>query len=328
MFWLIAAAVFVALLTLLTLRKARPDGTLAADLHNYRRMMPYIMPTRNESIVFYDEWASAEPIERYLAAVRPRFHADFTHCTVAAIAHGLKCNPTMNRFVAGRRIYARRGNWITFAVKRQKLNRAARLAAVKREVPEDQSFFALCEALRADINVERSDAVTYTDREVGLLTRVPRPILRVGVGLLRLLDYHGLLPWDFIKNDAMYTSVFCANLGSVGMKAGYHHLYEWGNCPLFIVFGRVEERVVVVDGAPVVRRVIPIRFSFDERIDDGLNAGHGIKAVIDALENPFELLGCVDPDGRDDHPIGAPPAAKRAALEARLAHERQVRQAT
>ena len=328
MSWLIAAAAFLVILTLLNLRKARPDGTFLGGLHAYRRMMPYIMPTRNESVVYYDDWADAEPIERYLAAVRPRFHADFTHCAVAAIAHGLKQNPTMNRFVTGRRIYARHGHWITFAVKRQKLNRAARLAAVKREVPPDQSFFALCKALRADIAVERSDAVTYTDREVGLLSRIPRPVLRAGVGLLRLLDYYGLLPASFIRNDAMFTSVFCANLGSVGMKAGYHHLYEWGTCPLFIVFGRVEARVTVEDGAPVVRRMIPIRFSFDERIDDGLSAGHGIKAVIDALENPFELLGCVDPDGRDDHPIGEPPAAKRDALASRLAHERHVRQAT
>jgi hypothetical protein len=324
MVWLIVIGSLALVVTLLTLKTSRSDGVYIRKMHAYRKMLPYIMPTRNESVVYYDDWADAEPIEKYLEQVRKRFHVDMTHCTVAAIINGLKTTPSMNRFVAGRRLYQRKGYWITFAVKRQKLNRAAKLAAVKREIPAEQSFFALCEGLRENIAVERSDAVTYTDKEVDTLSRVPRPILRFGIQVLRTLDYYNILPWGFIKNDAMYTSVFTANLGSIGMKAGYHHLYEWGNCPLFIVVGRTEERAVVVDGKVVVKRMIPIRFTFDERIDDGLNAGHGIKGVIDAIENPFELLGCVAADGSDDHPIGEPSAAKRAALDARIAHNRQV----
>ncbi len=328
MAWIIVLGSFALLLALLTLRTSRPDGTLVGKVHAYRKMMLFIMPTRNESVVYYDDYAEAEPVERYLEAVRKRFHADMTHVVVAAISASLKKNPSMNRFVAGRRLYQRKGTWITFSMKRERLNRAAKLSAVKREIPADQSFFQLCEGLRQNINVERSDAVTYTDKEVNTLSRIPRPILRVGVQLLRTLDYYGLLPGSFIKNDAMYTSVFSANLGSLGMKAGYHHLYEWGNCPLFIMVGRSEERAIVENGQVVVKKVIPIRFTYDERIDDGLNAGHGIKGVIDALENPFELLGCVAADGSDDHPIGEPPAEKRAIVETRLAHEKNVKAAS
>lgn len=36
----------------------------------------------------------------------------------------------------------------------------------------------------------------------------------------------------------MYASVFFANLGSLGLDAVYHHMYEWGNAPFFIVVGK------------------------------------------------------------------------------------------
>lgn len=307
---LIVIAALVVVVTLLNLKTSRPDGTYIARLHPYRKLLLYIMPTRNESVVYYDDYARVDELERYVEAIRPRVHLDFTHCIVAAVANGMKKTPSMNRFAVGRRLYQRKGIWITFSMKRKKLDRKAKLSAVKRLVPPEQSLFELVSGLNENIKVERSDKKTYQDKELGLLSKIPRPVLRVGVKFLLLLDYYNLLPASFIKNDAMYTSIFSANLGSLGMNAGFHHLYEWGTCPLFLMIGKVEERALVEDGQVVVRKVLPLRFTFDERVDDGLNAGLGIKGVVDALEHPFELLGCVAPDGSDDHPIGDPPASK------------------
>jgi len=307
---LIVVGALVVVITLLNMKTSRPDGVYLGRIHPYRKLMLYIMPTRNESYVLYDDYVRVDALERYIEKARERFHVDMTHCIVAAVANGMKKVPSMNRFVVGHRLYQRKGIWITFSMKRKKLDRKAKLSAVKREIPPNQSIFELCSQLNESIAVERSDKKTYLDKELGLLSRIPRPVLRFGVGLLKRLDYYGLLPAGFIKNDAMFTGIFSANLGSLGMNAGYHHLYEWGTCPLFLMVGKIEERPVVEDGEVVVRRVLPLRFTFDERIDDGLNAGFGIKGAVDALENPFELLGCVAPDGSDDHPIGDPPPSK------------------
>lgn len=307
---LIVLASLLVLVTLLTLKTSRPDGTYIRNIHPFRRGMLFIMPGRNESLVFYDDYVKVDALERYVLALEPRVHVDYTHCIVGAIANGMKKQPSMNRFVVGRRLYQRDGIWITFSVKRKKLDRGAKLAAIKRQVPEGQSFFELVTSLNDGIKVERSDARTYHDKEVDTLAKIPRPLMRAGVRFLYWLDYYNLLPGSFIKNDAMYTSMFAANLGSVGMSAGYHHLYEWGTCPLFMMIGRAEERVFVENGQVVTHRVLPLRFTFDERIDDGLNAGIGIRGVVDALEHPFEMLGCVAADGSDDHPIGEPPPSK------------------
>jgi len=308
--FLIVLGSLVVLLSLLNLKTSRSDGTLIAKLHPYRKLLIHIMPTRNESVVYYDDYVKVAELERYVKDVNERLHVDYTHCIVAAIANGMKKAPTMNRFAVGRRLYQRKGIWLTFSMKRQKLGKKAKLSAVKREVPESQTFFELVTGLNENIKVERSDAKTYQDKELGLLSKIPRPVLRIGVKFLRWLDYYGLLPADFIKNDAMYTGCFAANLGSLGMNAGFHHLYEWGTCPLFLMIGRTEERVFVENGEIVVHKVLPLRFTYDERIDDGLNAGLGIKGVVDALEHPYELLGCVKTDGSDDHPIGDPPDSK------------------
>ncbi len=51
------------------------------------------------------------------------------------------------------------------------------------------------------------------------------------------------------------------------------------------------------DGQVVARKVLHIRFSFDERVDDGLNAGKGIEALRTVLEDPYRYLG--DPKADD-----------------------------
>ena len=65
------------------------------------------------------------------------------------------------------------------------------------------------------------------------------------------------------------------------------------------MIGQLEERAVVRDGQVVVRRILPVRFSYDERIDDGLTARFGIDAMRRILESPFQELGCLDADGTD-----------------------------
>ena len=51
--------------------------------------------------------------------------------------------------------------------------------------------------------------------------------------MVRWLDSVNLLPGSFIHPDPMYASMFIANLGSVKLESAFHHLYEYGNIPLF-----------------------------------------------------------------------------------------------
>jgi hypothetical protein len=266
-------------------------------------MMSYLMPTRNGSVVYFDDYAKADELLAYIEEAKSQFHVDITHCLVAAGSHAIAEVPTMNRFSTGRRLYDRKGRYITFSMKRQKLNKKAKISTVKSQVEDGMTFRDLCSKINQKIGIERTDKVTYTDKELSLFLRLPRPLLRGGIRFFKFLDYFNLLPGSFIHPDPMYTSLFVANLGSLGMRAGFHHLYEWGNCPLFMMVGAIEDRPVVEDGKVVVRKTIHIRWTFDERIDDGLTASYGIASARKVLENPRKYLGCLKEDGSDAVPL-------------------------
>jgi hypothetical protein len=293
-------------------KTSRPDGILLR-IHPYRRLMSYIMPGRNESIVYFERFVDARPLLSYLAAANTRFAVDVTHCLIASAFIALRENPKMNRFCVGHRLYQRNGTFVTFSMKRQQQDREAKLSTVKLPALDGESFRDLVARIEGQISTERSGARTYADKEFDVLNAMPRPLLRLGVALLKTLDYYNLLPGGFIANDGLYTSLFSANLGSLGMGAGFHHLYEWGTCPLFMMVGKTEDLPAVEAGQVVVRPTLHIRWSYDERIEDGLNARFGIESAVRALENPFEYFGCVAEDGNDRHPLGATGNLKRSA---------------
>jgi hypothetical protein len=300
--------VILVLWVLANAKTSRPDATLVRGLHPYRRLMGFIMPGRNESIVYFDSYIDSRQLLDYLEQARRRFDCDVTHAIVAA---GVVCfteNPTMNRFSLGGRLYQRNGVYMSFSMKRQQLDRAAKLAVVKTRLQPGETFRSLCERVNAGIHTERSGERTYSDKEFDFFGHIPRPLMRAGVWLLKTLDYYNLLPASYIENDPLYTSMFCANLGSLQMGAGYHHLYEYGTCSTFTMAGQLEDRPVVENGRIEVRNVLHLRFSYDERIDDGLNARFGIRSFVSALEKPFEAFGCLSDDGRDARPLDQPRA--------------------
>lgn len=300
--WIVIGAVVLAWL-LLNLPRGRSDGELQKKIHPYRKMLPFIMQGRNESVCYYDDYVRTDALLDYIAKARKKFHVDVTHCLVGAAVAGLRDNPTMNQFISGKRLYRRNRIAVTFSMKRKKLNKEAKLAAVKLFFEPDETFEQICRRINEKIGVERSDAETYTDKELGVMTRLPRPILGFCIRFINWLDYHNLVPRSFIDNDGFYTSMFIANLGSLGMQPAYHHLYEYGNCPLFMMVGRIEKRPLVEGDQVVARETIHIRWSYDERIDDGLTAKHGIQSVHDALENPEQTFGAIEAEeGVEDVP--------------------------
>lgn len=286
----------------LNAKTSRPDGEIVKKVPAFRRILGVIMPARNDAVVYFDDFVDAEKLLAYLEEAEKRgLKVDVTHCVVAAAGLGLARVPRMNQFIAGGRLYKRKGRWITFSMLRKRMNTRAKLTAVKLQMFDQETFSELCERINGEVRVERSDAETYTDRELNFFNLFPQWVLSGAFWIFKKLNHFNLLPDSFIRSDAMFTSVFVANLGSLGMGAGYHHLYEWGTCPLFMMVGQIEDRPVVVQGQVVVRKILHLRYTYEERIDDGLNAKYGIEACREVLEDPFRHLGCLASDGSDAH---------------------------
>lgn len=308
---LIIGIAVVVLWLLLEFKTSRPDGTLM-NIPPYRRIMQYLMPTRNESVVYFESYVDATNFNAWLEKVKQGFDATPTHATVAAIAIGLAANPSMNRFVMGRRLYQRRGLWLTFSMLRTKLDKEAKIGTVKREFIDGENFKEWCARVNGGITEERSGKRTSGDKELDLFNLLPRPLLMLAAGAIGAMNHYNILPGFFIKDDPMHTSIFVANLGSLNMGPGFHHLFEYGTCPLFIMIGKTELAPMVVDGELVVRPRMHLRYSFDERIDHGLGARHGIDSVVRVLMDPQRYIGCTAADGSDVKPMWPNPEWEKA----------------
>jgi hypothetical protein len=249
--------------------------------------MPYIMRGRNESMALFEAAVDVERTERFLdecARREPALEATVFHVALWALARTLDRYPRLNRFVAGGRLYQRHGIWISFAAKAH-MDEEAPLVTVKRRYDPGQAFPDLVRAVRAEVERARAGP-GEVDREVELLLRLPGSGLRAAVALVRLADRLGMLPRGFIEPDPMFSSAWVANLGSLAMPPVFHHLYEYGNAAVFCTIGAVTEQPVVRHGSVVAARVLPLRVSYDERIDDGMYAGHAARLLQQLVEDP------------------------------------------
>jgi hypothetical protein len=263
----------------------RPDGSPVRDLSVMRRFMPFVSPRRNGSLVYFLQAIDAEPglafLERLNAARPPDRPATYFHLVLRAIALALAERPRLNRFVAGGRLWQRDGVWMTFSAKRA-FAEDAPLITVKRRFDADASLGDMIDSILDRLGAGRRGERGRSDSEMELLLRLPAPVVRLVLRLARSLDGLGLLPRAMIEPDPLFTSAFVANLGSVGLGAGYHHLWEWGNCGIFCVIGRIAP-----DAAG--RRHLELKWSYDERVDDGFYAAGSLELVRERLEQPEKL---------------------------------------
>jgi hypothetical protein len=274
----------------------RCDGDLVPNLDPIRRMMPLIMPGRNDSIVYHTTRLEIERtriwLRNYNRGRGERPHATLFHLVLYASARMLHARSGLNRFVAGGRIYQRRGVFLSFALK-TRLEDDAPLTTVKLAFPEELSFEKCIDIVTEAILQGRSARPSPIEREVRFLTRLPTPALRAVVAAGNVLDRFNLLPASLIDPDPMYSSMFLANLGSIHIDNAFHHLYEHGTCGLFGVVGKPQRHLQADrSGKPSVRSVLPLQWSFDERINDGFYCLESLQTLRRIVEDPQRYVVC------------------------------------
>ena len=123
-----------------------------------------------------------------------------------------------------------------------------------------------------------------------LLGMIPGVVLKFVVWLLKLLDYFGLLPRFLLEVSPFHGSVFFTSMGSLGIPAIYHHLYNFGNLPVFCAFGcKRREKELDSSGQPVDRKYIDYSFTLDERTCDGFYYATAFKHFRRLLQHPEQL---------------------------------------
>lgn len=270
----------------------RRDGVWLRDLDALHAFTPYMFPNRADNEAFIEERIDLTNVNEYLAkknAQNPEYKYTLFHVMAAAVVKTITLRPKMNRFIQGRRVYMRNRLTLSFVVKKQFEDNAHEALAFI-EFPEDSTLDTVHGLIMNEIHNCRGEALDNSTAGMDMLTKFPRPILKFIMGILNLLDYYGRVPDFLIKTDPNYATCFISNLGSIGLKAGYHHLTNWGTTSIFAVIGQKKMTPIYDENGNVsMRETLDIGLTLDERIADGYYYSKTVRLLKHLLQNP-ELL--------------------------------------
>jgi len=274
--------------------KKRCDGTYIQDLPYFTRMLPYIMPTRSESCIFFEQDFDVTRALSYVReanAAAPSGEKRLTLFQVflCAAARTIALRPRLNRFVAGLRYYQRNRIVFNFVAKKQLTDGGDEINVTLPFSPLE-TLSTIAPKVSGYVSRIKKGAATDTDDLNAFLARLPRFVNRFVIGMLFFLDYHNGLPYSFIKSMPFFSTIFFTNVGSVGIDAPFHHNFEFGTCGLFVAIGKIRrERSVDAQGAQTERDMVKVTFTYDDRIADGIYCGKAIDLLRSFVEDPARL---------------------------------------
>lgn len=270
----------------------RPDGVLLTKLPFFRKMYPFIMPSRMEATIYTTRRAVLRDTLAWLERVNAAREDKLTlfHIILASGVRMLALRPDLNRFVSGRRIFQRRTIDISFVVRRDMTERSTE-TMVKMTFDPYSTIETVARQVNAVVQSTKKSKTSHDETTSRLLHLMPRFLIRALMRTARILDYFGLLPASYIKKDSMYTSIFITNLASINADAVFHPLFEWGNAPFFIVIGqRKKEPVANACDEIQIEEVMDFTFALDQRITGGFNLAQAGIIVEELFRNPDALL--------------------------------------
>lgn len=274
-------------------KNKRCDGELIRNLPIFRKLFPYIMKKRNESAILFEQQINVEKTLKYLEEKNEgldKKRITLFGIFLCAIARTAKIRTELNRFVQGHSLYQRKHIKVSFVSKAEKTDDGkennVQIIFTGNETLEEAVQKVTLEIEKAKKGLEKME----DDKEMEFFFSFPQ-FLRIFVfELFNFLDYRGIYSKKMIDHDPLFSSVYVANLGSIGIDAVYHHLYEWGNASIFMVIGKIKDTPVVDEERKIrVAKTLTLKFTFDERITDGVYAARSLEIFKNFVENP-ELL--------------------------------------
>ena len=270
----------------------RKDGRRLRTISPYNAMIPFIMKEKSDASNYFSDTFEITEVERFLRSKRLGGFPGMgiLHLFITTYIRTASQFPAINRFVSGQRIYARNNIEYVMTVKKD-LKTDVDETSVKVIFDPRDTINDVYRKLSAEIEkVKEAGEATDTDDVARALMKLPRLFLKFVVWILNLLDYFGLFPKSLLKASPFHGSVIISDLGSIGLTAIYHHLYNFGNMPVFISFG-VKRKAYEMkkDGTVIERKYMDYKLVMDERICDGFYFSQAYRMFRSVLRNP-EIL--------------------------------------
>ena len=271
----------------------RPDGYRLRSLQPMSKVSPYIMPNRTGASVFFHESIEITEAENYIRKKRNQGFKGFgfMHLLLAAYVRVISQRPAANRFISGQRIYSHADDIVVALTIKREMTLDSEETIVKAHFAPTDTADDVYRKLQKLIDENREENPDSNfDNTAKIFNYIPGLLLKNAVWFLKVLDYFGLMPKSLIEVSPFHGSMFITSMGSLGIPPVYHHLYDFGNIPVFLSFGtKYKQTELRADGTRVQRKYIDYNIVCDERICDGFYLASSFKLFKTYFRNPHIL---------------------------------------
>lgn len=255
-----------------------------------------MLPTRTSGTIFAEQEFDITDTLQFLRrfnkrqAVEGQTKITFFQLFMTAVIRGVAMRPKINRFTMGYRMWQRNHIRMNFVAKKNLTDDAEEIW-----VNGDYSPFETLESIGSKFKglvrqATRGDGNASENLNIALL-RFPRFVTRFVFRMIAWLDWRNLLPAALMDGSPFHGTVCLTNVGSVGVEAPMHHLFDLGTCGLFASLGIVRrEWKPDINGSLRQRYVVKVIYSYDDRICDGIYGGRTMLLIKKLTENPEELM--------------------------------------
>ncbi len=270
----------------------RYDGRLIRSMDPINKLVPFIMKTRIESQITFEDKIDIDSIDEYIKNKRQDEikNLSFLHIVIASAVRTMAEKPGLNRFVAGQRIYARNEILFSFVVKKH-LNEDSPETTIKiKFLPEDTLIDIVSKVNKEVSAIKASDTDNDAEQLSKLFNFLPGFLIRFVLWLLISLDYFGMMPKAINKISPFHSSLFLTDLGSLGVDSINHHLYNLGTNSIFLAFGKkITEKTFDENNNIIKKKYVSFKVTADERIADGYYFAVALKTFKRLMQNPAKL---------------------------------------
>ena len=267
----------------------RADGKLLRHTDPMYRVAAHIMAKRSDAMNSITLDIPLEPLEKYIR-MKKKEGISLSHMAIIMAAFNrTMCEfPALNRFVVNKRVYARNEIAIGMVVLKLGATGAETMNKIYLQ-PEDTIFDVnrrINEYVEASRDVEDENP---TDKIIKVLVGLPG-LLRVGVNILKWMDWHNLLPKDIINASPKHNTMVFTNLASIRTNYIHHHAYDFGTTSLVMAAGNPREVPRRTrDGEIIHEKCLPLGLVMDERIASGYYFSQAFRRMKEYFKNPALL---------------------------------------
>ncbi len=270
----------------------RFDATYIRKTDSMHFIMPYIFPNRCDNEVFFSFRIDLTAVNAYLKeknAGDPEYRYNLFQCLIAAALKTITLRSRLSLFIHDHKIYKRKDVSAAFTVKQEFTDDGGEVLAFIHSKPE-WTIDDLHEEIRRQLLKLRDKA--HVDESTGVMdafNRLPKIISRPVISSICWLEKKGFIIPQLVETDPYHSSVLFANLGSIGLPSGYHHLSNWGTTSIFIVVGKAGKMPFGENEQTVFKEGVELNITMDERIADGYYFAKSMRMMQYFLDHP-ELL--------------------------------------